>query len=211
MSAEEEAPLMEMDNEKDAEENKENDAKPEEEKPPADGPAPGDYVENGKWCCCMPLKVGVIIIGILLIIDFFIEVFELVDLSYNEYFEPMYFYIYLALILVYAVAVVLYCIYLFGKDSPSTRGLTPWALLIAGIVSILIAVWIIVYIFFIYPENKVYIPVSEKGRKDDKKYSYGTMSKEMYVVNHIIEPAFAALLFLTAFCWVKAWVSRHEK
>ena len=139
-----------------------------------DGPAPGDYVEDGKWCCCFPLKVGVIVVGILLIIDFIIETYELLDLAQNEYFDPIYAYIYFGLLCVYGGAVVLYFVYLVAPDSPRTRGLTPWSLLIAGITSVLIAVWIVVYIYVLYPRDKVYIPISYGTKQEEgKKYRYG--------------------------------------
>ena len=99
-------------------------------------------------------------VGILLIIDFCIETYELLDLAQNEYFDPIYPNVYFALLCVYGIAVVMYSVYLFAPDSPRTRGLTPWSLLIAGIVSLLIAIWIVVYIYFLYPKDKVYIPVS---------------------------------------------------
>ena len=108
--------------------------------------------------------MGVIVVGILLIIDFIIETYELLDLAQNEYFDPIYAYVYFALICVYGIAVVMYTVYLFAPDSPRTRSLTPWSLLIGGIVSLLIAIWIVVYIYFLYPKDKVYIPVSYSGK-----------------------------------------------
>ena len=81
-------------------------------------PGPDDYVEKEKFCYCMSLKCGVIIIGILLFIDFILEIIDITDLVTNEYFDKIYFQVYAALIVGYAVAVILYIVYFFMKDSP---------------------------------------------------------------------------------------------
>ena len=116
MMDDEEQPLME--------DNKEDSSKP----------GPNDYVENGKFCCCFPLKCGVITIGILLIIDFILECLDLNEIAQNEYFDPIYWEVYFGILVLYAVAVILYIIYIIWKDGPKTRALVPWAIGIAVIV-----------------------------------------------------------------------------
>jgi len=63
----------------------------------------------------------VLIVGILLIIDFILEIIDITDLVTNEYFDKIYFQVYAVLIAGYAVAVVLYIVYFFMKDSPKSR------------------------------------------------------------------------------------------
>ena len=99
----------------------------------------------------------VITFCIFLIVDFLFECLHLYVIGTNKYFEPTYLYAYVFLVFVLFVAVVLVCYYLFFPDSKETRAVVPWAFLIAGIVGVLIALWIIVYILFMYPKNDVYV------------------------------------------------------
>jgi uncharacterized BrkB/YihY/UPF0761 family membrane protein len=79
------------------------------------------------------------------------------EIGTNDYFDKYYFWVYLALVIALFVAVFLYLVYLMAKESPKTRDLLPWALLIAAIVNILMAVWVICYICFLYQGDKVMI------------------------------------------------------
>ena len=139
---------------------------PKEKSENKEGPGPEDYVEKKKFCYCFSTKCGIIFIGILLCIDFVLEVFDVAEVGENEYFDPIYFDIYLVLLLAYAAAVILYLWYFVTKDSPSSRSKVPIALLIAGIVNTLIVIWIVVYIMFIYKRDKVYVS-SGKASDDD--------------------------------------------
>ena len=139
---------------------------PKEKSENKEGPGPEDYVEKKKFCYCFSTKCGIIFIGILLCFDFVLEVFDVAEVGENEYFDPIYFDIYLVLLLAYAAAVILYLWYFVTKDSPSSRSKVPIALLIAGIVNTLIVIWIVVYIMFIYKRDKVYVS-SGKASDDD--------------------------------------------
>ena len=88
------------------------------------------------------------------------------EVGENEYFHPVYFDVYLVLILGYAAAVILYIWYYVTKDSPESRSKVQWAILIAAIVNTLLVIWIVVYIMFIYKRDKVYV-VSGKASSDD--------------------------------------------
>ena len=117
----------------------------------------GDYVERRKFCYCMSLKVGIILIGILIIVDLVIEVINLIFISQNEYFDSVYPSIYGFILLPMVAAVALYIYYYSSRDSHSTRSNLPIALILATITSFLLVIWIIVYISAIYPKEKVYV------------------------------------------------------
>ena len=152
MMADEEQPLME---------NKEDSSKP----------GPNDHVEKGKFCCCFSLKCGVITIGFLLIIDFILEALDINEIAQNEYFDQIYWRVYFAILIVYAVAVILYIVYIVWKDGPKTRALVPWALGFAAVANLLIIIWICVYILAFYKRDKVYVVVGHNlGDADDDYY-----------------------------------------
>ena len=115
------------------------------------GPKADDYVETRKCCKVFSYKCLFIAMGIVLIIDFFIElIMKLFDISQNENFDKLYFDVYLTLIVIYSVSLCLYLVYLIAPDGPKTRMLLPWALIIAVVANILFITWIIVYINCIY-------------------------------------------------------------
>ena len=61
------------------------------------------------------------------------------------------------------------CFYLFAPDSKESRSVLPWAFLVAGIVGILVAVWVIVYIFVLYPKSEVYVTDMDAEEDKDNK------------------------------------------
>ena len=105
--------------------------------------------------------------GILLIIDFILEIIDITDIASNEYFDKVYVQVYAILLAGYAVAVVLYIVYFFLKSTPKTRPLVYWALGIAAVVNFLIVVWIIVYICVLYKRDKVYVTNGKKMDDED--------------------------------------------
>mmetsp|Transcript_21069 Transcript_21069/g.32642 ORF Transcript_21069/g.32642 Transcript_21069/m.32642 type:complete len:172 (-) Transcript_21069:223-738(-) len=141
----EEAPLMENNN---------------------DSPGANDYIEQRKFCYCFSIKCGLITMGILLLLDFVMEIFAVINYSQNEYIDSTFIWVYVAILALFLVAFVMMCIFLCGKDSPGTRALLPWAFLIASIASFLIFIWIIVYFFCMYPGDKVYVTRAERGEND---------------------------------------------
>ena len=105
----------------------------------------------------------------LLILDFVLEILNVVAISQNDYFESTYMNGYLAVLGIFLVAVALAIIYLIVPDSKWSRELVPWAFIIASIASYLIVIWIVTYIGFMYPYNSVYVKKSE----EDIYYSSG--------------------------------------
>ena len=128
---------------------------------------PREHYEEKTACCgCCSTKCIVITLSIFLILDFFIELINLYKIGSNKYFEPEYLYVYGALVFVLFVAVVLVCYYLFAPDSKDSRSVVPSAFLIAGIAGVLIALWIVVYILFLYPKNEVYVTGLDDNKID---------------------------------------------
>ena len=72
------------------------------------------------------------------------------------------------------VALVLVFYYLFAKDSPSSRRVVPWALLIAAVVNFLIVMWIASYISLLYPYDKVYVRKSKNNYFNDEELPYNS-------------------------------------
>merc|ERR1719329_615624 len=87
----------------------------------ADGPQPGEYVEKGTFCYCCTTKCGIITIAILLIIDFCFECYNCYLIYDNDFFDPIYGQFYVALLVIYLVAVVILFIYLVANDQGNAR------------------------------------------------------------------------------------------
>lgn len=162
------------------------------------------------------MKCGIILFGILIILDFFFEIFSTVDILVNENFDGVYGVIYAILVSVMFVAVVMFLYYFCARDSPSSRAVVPWAFLIAAIVNTLIFFWIIIYITAIYPKDKVLITQYEKNDDHDLQEGesavlvhYKKQTKANYIFNHVIGPFCNAIVFLIFFFTAKDWVDCH--
>ena len=94
-----------------------------------------------------------------------IECYECYMIAMNDYFyeDPTYDNVYAGCVLGALVASTLFLIYLICKDSRETRALLPWAFLIGAISFLVLGFWIIIYIFAIYPRDKVYIKNSNSS------------------------------------------------
>ena len=172
----------------------------------------GEYKESRIYCCCLSPKVIILIVGIILIIDWSVEVIFSDDIKENEYYDPIYFWVYMGILGLYAIAVFFYIAYFASYDGPCSRSIVPWALLIAGIANIGLVIWVFVYIYILYKHPKVYVVSgSHEGKDKETTYDYEEWSKEKYVTLHIIEPLFIACLTLCLLCFVWDWVNRHKK
>ena len=129
-----------------------------------------EYHETTRACCgCCSLKCLIIVYALAVCVDFGFECFNLYRISDNEYFDPIYFQVYLSLVILFAVAVCLILFYLVAPDSKASRGVLPWAFLIAGITGILIGTWVITYFYAIYSKSDKYVYV--RGLDDDHQFS----------------------------------------
>jgi len=125
----------------------------------ANSAIPEEYVEKRQFLCCFSLKCGLIFFGLFLVFYTIIECFNCYMIGVNDYFseDPVYDNVYAACVLGGLVASAMFLVYLISKDSRESRELLPWAFLIAAISFLVLGLWIIIYIFAIYPKDKVYI------------------------------------------------------
>jgi hypothetical protein len=65
-------------------------------------------------------------------------------------------------VILLVIASIIFFIYLVIPDSPTGREFVPWAFLVAFIGAILIALWIFIYIVFIYDKDKVYVDAHDR-------------------------------------------------
>ena len=112
----------------------------------------GDYVETQKFCFCMSLKCGIIFLAVFLIVNFLLEIVNLAVIASNEHFDSIYPTVYGIILIPIGVSVAFFIVW-FCKDSKATRGLLPIGILLACIASLLLFIWIIVYISFMYNEK----------------------------------------------------------
>ena len=141
----------------------------------------------------------------------------------NEYFDKSYGIVYAVLLIPILVAVIFQFIYWCSKDSPGTRGLLPWSFFIAGIAGILIALWVLIYILFMYKRKYVYNqtyhneeedepPASDEKKPEDPdkaKPGYERSSKGMYLFFHFVNPLLFGTAFLLFWWTTRGWVERH--
>lgn len=202
-----------------------DDKKPEEMMEKKDGPQPGEYVEDGSSCFCCSTKCGIITSIIFLIIFFCFELLEMIVIFDNEYFDSTYGVVFALILVILFVAVVLGLIYLFGADSPGTRALIPWCLLVGAIAAFLLAFWACIYICGMYDHDKVYVQgkdgddatesksssSSSDSSSDEpkKKHKYSKQSKVIYLIYNAGVPLLFGLILVLDYFTAKAWVSRH--
>ena len=82
--------------------------------------------------------------------DSFRLILALIGIALNPHFDAIFGIVYALFLIAILTAVLLVFIFLFARDSPETRLLGPVAFLIAGIASLLLAAWVIIYIKCIY-------------------------------------------------------------
>ena len=181
------------------------------DKPEADGPKPGEYVETRKTCFCLTRKCSVIFTGIFILINIFIEILNVAFMAQNEYFDSIYPTVYGVILLPLAVAAGFFLYYFIAKDSPTTRGLLPWGVILAGVTNLLIFIWVIVYITSLYKYDKVYVNSwdARKEEFDDDTPRYGKMPKATYLFHHCLYPFVNILLYTVEYCVIKDWVDKH--
>ena len=111
---------------------------------------------------CYSTKCGLIFAGILLWLYCFIEIVNIIWITNNENFDPIYGQVYLICVIILVIASILFFIYLVIPDCPTGRAFLPWVFLIAFFGAILICFWILIYICFIYKKDKVYVDAHER-------------------------------------------------
>ena len=117
--------------------------------------APAEFVEKRKFCCCLSLKQGILVFGVFLIGHLVIEFLNLVFILMNDNFDLLFGVVYLLLLAPLLVASLIYSFYYCSKESHKARSYLPWAFILGAVSSVLIGVWIILYICVIYKKDKV--------------------------------------------------------
>lgn len=154
------------------EDDKKDDDKKEEDKEEEKDPDSGEYIEERKCCICCSYKCSFIFFGVFILINFLIECYQLVEICMNdEHFGFEYSCVYSFLLFGLFVALFLHMYYWVSNDSHAVRSVVPWAFLTAGIVNILICLWIIIYICGIYSYDMVYLAHYDK-KENDVEVSY---------------------------------------
>mmetsp|Transcript_8292 Transcript_8292/g.13867 ORF Transcript_8292/g.13867 Transcript_8292/m.13867 type:complete len:152 (+) Transcript_8292:23-478(+) len=120
---------------------------------------------NKSFCGCFSKKCGVIFLTTIVIANFFFEVIQIILISNNFYFDPVYPMVYALLLLPMAYSIGTF-IYFYMNDTPGARERAREGFIFAAIANFLIALWIIIYITQIYPYDKVYIKEYDRFSSD---------------------------------------------
>ena len=150
----------------------------------------GDEVTDKSRCCgCVPVKLGMLAIGIFTLLLFFAYLFiEILDFG-NVHFKWWYVMIYILLYIPLCVCAFLFFNYFAGDDQDSARKKLPFAIWLAILSIVLTSIWRMIYILAIYDEDEVY-----EGGQPWAEDGYTHRSKKSYIVWDVITST--ALLFL---------------
>lgn len=144
--------------------------------------------------------------GLLLFLVLAIEIVNCILIFNNDYFDIVYAVVYLAILLILVGAASLMIFYFAMEDSPQSRFYVPYSFLLAGLCEILLAIWIIIFIFLVYDKSKVYVSAFEDGDfsslspEEENKKKIVKISKNAYVYKHLILPICSSILFLLFYC-----------
>ena len=78
-------------------------------------------------------------------------------MSDNDYFDPIYLWVYIPLLCILGIAAVLAFLFLVWPNSKLPRSFLPPAFMIALIANILMLIWTITYMTTIYKYDKAYV------------------------------------------------------
>ena len=174
------------------------------------------YKEKRQFFCCYPLKCGFFTMGILLIVVLCIEIINTILIYNNEYFDILFPVVYASILIIYCAGGILMLLYFIMDDSAKTRFFVPWAFLLAGICEILLAIWIVIFIFCLYDHPRVYITAFEDGDfstsygEDEQNKKYVKESKAAYTFKHLLLPILSSILFLIFYTASRDWAQRHR-
>ena len=133
-----------------------------------------DKVEDNTYSTCYCQNLAIIIL-ILLTLTFMliVEVFRLYAIGHNVYFHDFYLYLYIVFFFV-LVSILVIVVVLLWKPREIQRKYLKWLLLAISITFLLIALWVLVYIKFIYSQsdNFVYVNgIDLKNQRHENKSS----------------------------------------
>ena len=92
-----------------------------------------------------------------MVIEYLVEIYKTIEIFINENFSVVYGIVYGLILLIFFIAIALQITQWCSQDSPSNRGLVPLIFIIASIMSLLICIWVSIYISFMYDKDQVLV------------------------------------------------------
>ena len=149
-------------------------------------------------CCCIPLKVGIIVANLITCIVVLAVLIVTFILFYDEYFDGWYVFVNLVIIACLGVtAFVFVLLYLCGEDNKVKRKNLAVAYLLVLIMFVVLSVWNIIYINELYPGNTVYFGIvsqPEDGSAPEDGI-YWEIPKKFFVLLNFCNGCFMSGLF----------------
>ena len=130
-----------------------------------------DQGEGGYPACCST-KWNAIYIAIFVFLDFAVECMNAYYINDNENWDPIYFQVYVVILVLIFVSVVLVGIWLFPKDSATTRAILPWGFLVFAIANFILFFWVFIYLVLIFPSDEVYVERNRFIKYDHEEGKY---------------------------------------
>ena len=106
---------------------------------------------------------------------------------------------------------MLIMLYFCSKDSPDSRKRLPTAIILAFVTDILLVVWVIVYIWFIYPRDEVFVGTGDRADDGEEETNYSrSPSKPQYIFWAILLPLLNIPYYIYSYYQTKDWVRKNE-
>ena len=167
-----------------------------------------DNSQDPKFCLCFNLKCGIHFIGLYLTLNTILAILQIYFIQENDYFDALYELILLILIIPFFIGFMLFLLYWFGCDSAWHRGRLPLAVLMGALGSLLVFIWIMIFILAIYPDDEIWMGTGPKAPDGQEELSYTKQSKDAYIViqagPHILNTIFYIIMWTTVSWWVEA-------
>ena len=161
-----------------------------------------DKTVNSSCLGCLPIKCGVLMIGI------FTFVLACILITYNFFFilneyVAWYFPVVVLVLLIPLVISVFFFVVFFTKDTISTRGKLGPACQLALISIALAAIWTLCYFIFLYKKDAVYTGAGDP----EYQQGYKKTSKKVYVFTILAESIVLIALYAYFICICETYYS----
>jgi hypothetical protein len=124
----------------------------------------------------------------------------------NDYFNDAFYFVYVLLLLPFFIALIFYALYWCACHDTWHQRRIPSAIALAALGSLLLFIWIIIFITLVYEHDEVYIgrgPREEEEGKPDPNYST-KLSKITYILGaagiHLFNAIFYTFMWSSAIC-----------
>ena len=161
------------------------------------------------------MKQYLIFIYLLLTFDLMWSLYEAYNIQNNEYFWEyhFYFYVFMLLLLPLFIAFILFSLFFCAqasKDDTHSRERLPLAIILALTTAVSVSIWVIIYIYCIYPHDEVYLGKGPKAEDGEEETRYHTTSKSWYVVNMIFNHVAFAIYYAFLICLIQNWIELNK-